>query len=78
MRFIFIDEVEATGVDTIGELEHHVTFHISSKSQYKYRLHSGKKDILPRPINQSSTLPKKQATKKHELQGGTPAIFYYY
>ena len=50
LRFLFIDETEATGADTIGELEHHVTFHISSKSKYKYALQSGKKDILPRPF----------------------------
>ena len=36
LRFLFIDEIEATGADTIGALEAHVTFHISSRSLYKY------------------------------------------
>ena len=37
LRFLFIDEFEATGADTIGEVEHNVTFHISSKNVFKYR-----------------------------------------
>ena len=36
LRFLFIDEIEATGADIIGELEGHVTFHISSQSPFKY------------------------------------------
>eukprot|EP00973_Karenia_brevis_P012266 1664951-Karenia_brevis.AAC.1 len=31
LRFIFIDEVEATGAETIGQLEHNVRFHIPTK-----------------------------------------------
>ena len=37
LRFLFIDEIEATGADTIGEVEHNVTFHISSKNVFKYK-----------------------------------------
>ena len=36
LRFLFIDEIEATGADIIGALEGHVTFHISSQSPFKY------------------------------------------
>ena len=36
LRFLFIDEIEATGADTIGTLEAHVCQHISSRSPYKY------------------------------------------
>ena len=36
LRFLMIDEIEASGADTIGALEEHATFHISSPSRYKY------------------------------------------
>ena len=53
LRFLFIDEIEATGADTIGALEAHVTFRISSQSPYKFapkREDNGKvtKGLLPR------------------------------
>ena len=35
LRWLFIDEVEATGADTIGDLEQNVRFHVSSKNRYK-------------------------------------------
>lgn len=39
LRFIFIDEVEATGAETIGQLEHNVRFHVPSKNLFKYDIH---------------------------------------
>ena len=36
LRWLWIDEVEATGADTIGDLEHNIRFHISAKSLLKY------------------------------------------
>eukprot|EP00973_Karenia_brevis_P029149 4021377-Karenia_brevis.AAC.1 len=36
LRFIFIDEIEATGAETIGQLEHNVRFHIPSKNVFRY------------------------------------------
>ena len=36
LRFIFVDEIEATGADIIGELEQHVRFHMDSKNPFKY------------------------------------------
>ena len=36
-RFLFIDEIEATGADTIGSLEHNVVGHMSSKNEFKYK-----------------------------------------
>ena len=36
LRFLFVDEIEATGSDIIGALEAHICFHISSQSVYKY------------------------------------------
>ena len=36
LRWIFIDEIEAVGADTIGDLEHNVRFHIHSRSLWKY------------------------------------------
>ena len=55
LRFACIDEIEATGADTIGSLESHICFHISSKSPYKYPCcydETGKlmKKCLPRPF----------------------------
>ena len=53
LRFLFIDEIEATGADIIGALEGHVTFHISSQSPFKYSWEMNdegalKKSHLPR------------------------------
>ena len=31
VRFLFVDEIEATGAETLGALEHNVIMHISSK-----------------------------------------------
>ena len=55
LRFVCIDEIEATGAETIGALEAHISFHISSKSPYKYECfydETGKLNIdhLPRPF----------------------------
>ena len=36
-RFLFIDEIEATGADTIGSLEHNVVGHMSSTNECKYK-----------------------------------------
>ena len=36
LRFLLVDEIEATGAETIGQLEHNVRFHISSKNKFKY------------------------------------------
>ena len=36
-RFLFIDEIEATGADTIGKLEYNVVFNMSSKNKFKYK-----------------------------------------
>ena len=35
LRWLFFDEVEATGAEVIGQLEQNVRCHISSKSKYK-------------------------------------------
>ena len=53
LRFLFIDEIEATGADTIGALEAHVAFHASRQSPYKFatkREDNGKvtTDLVPR------------------------------
>jgi hypothetical protein len=36
LRFLFVDEVEASGAETIGQLENNVQFNISSKNKFKY------------------------------------------
>ena len=36
-RFLFIDEIEATGADTIGQLEFNIASHVSPKSLFKYK-----------------------------------------
>ena len=38
LRFLFIDEVEATGAETLGQLEENVRLHISSKKKYSNTL----------------------------------------
>ena len=53
LRFLFIDEIEATGADTIGTLEANVCQHVSSHSPYKYARFSNElghesKKSLPR------------------------------
>ena len=37
LRWVFLDEVEATGADVIGQLEHNVRFHVPAKSPFKYK-----------------------------------------
>ena len=36
LRFLFIDEIEATGADTIGALEEHIRQHVGKDRLYKY------------------------------------------
>ena len=36
-RFVLIDEIEATGADTIGQLEFKIASHVSPKSSFKYK-----------------------------------------
>ena len=36
-RFLFIDEIEATGADTVGSLEYNIMRHISPKNIWRYR-----------------------------------------
>jgi hypothetical protein len=51
LRFLFIDEVEATGAETIGQLEHNLCFHVSSTNKFKYDSKN-----LPRPFGGVNTL----------------------
>ena len=37
LRWIFLDEVEATGTEVSGHLEHNVRFHVPAKSPFKYK-----------------------------------------
>ena len=46
VRFLFIDEIEATGADTIGILQEKVLLHVSTKSPFRYRDES-KEDVRP-------------------------------
>lgn len=36
LRWLWIDEIEATGADIIGQLEHNVRFHIHSREPFKH------------------------------------------
>ena len=38
VRFLFIDEIEAAGADTIGTLENNLHAHVGSKNKYKFRV----------------------------------------
>jgi hypothetical protein len=44
LRFLFIDEVEATGTEVIGQLDYNVKFHVSSSNAFKY---DGNKRLRP-------------------------------
>ena len=44
-RFLFIDEIEATGADTLATMEENILFHTSYKSPWRYK----DKDF-PRPF----------------------------
>ena len=53
LRFLFIDEIEATGAETIESLERNILFHVSNSNEYKHSWTAdGKgnltKDIIPR------------------------------
>ena len=43
LRFLCIDEVEATGAETVGKLEFNVRCHVSSKSAFKYYVRADNK-----------------------------------
>ena len=45
LRFLFIDEIEATGADVIGKLEHNIRFHIHTSNRYRYQ--EGGKEVRP-------------------------------
>jgi len=36
LRFVFVDEIEATGADILGELDNHVRHHMSNQSRFKF------------------------------------------
>ena len=36
LRFVFVDEIEATGADILGELDNHVRHHMSNASPFKF------------------------------------------
>ena len=38
LRFVFVDEIEATGADILGELDNHVRVHMSDESLFKFDL----------------------------------------
>ena len=37
LRWIFLDEIEATGTEVTGQLEQNVRFHVPAKSPFKYK-----------------------------------------
>ena len=45
LRLLWVDEVEATGAEIIGQLEHNARFRVSSKNKFRYGA-----DNLPRPF----------------------------
>ena len=45
VRFLFVGEMEATGAETLGALEHNVMVHISSKNPWRYK--SDSKTVRP-------------------------------
>ena len=50
LRFLFIDEVEATGAEIVGQLEHNVRFHIPRQNKFRCDRRN-----LPRPFGGVNT-----------------------
>ena len=80
LRWLWIDEIEATGADIIGQLEHNVRFHVSSKNKFKYdtagmiRVFGGVNTMFMgdfwqlRPTGQIALMSNPFATKAKENQ----------